>query len=85
MQVRWTTLASEDLQRITRHIQRDNPTAAREGAQKSGFGDGRVETATEILGAFLLRVARKGDDDGPTGVILDRIGAAARTRGHPAR
>src|SRR3954468_24638666 len=33
MQVRWTTLASEDLQRITRHIQRDDPSAAREVAQ----------------------------------------------------
>jgi plasmid stabilization system protein ParE len=29
MQVRWTTLAAEDLQRITLRILRDNPTAAR--------------------------------------------------------
>ena len=33
MQVRWTTLAAEDLQHIALHIQRDNPSAAREVAQ----------------------------------------------------
>jgi toxin ParE1/3/4 len=30
MQVRWTAPAAEDLRRITRRIQRDNPTAARQ-------------------------------------------------------
>ncbi|MGO9863792.1 MAG: type II toxin-antitoxin system RelE/ParE family toxin [Terriglobales bacterium] len=30
MEVRWSTLAVEDLERIFRHIAKDNPTAARE-------------------------------------------------------
>lgn len=30
MEVRWSTLAVEDLERIFRHIEKDNPTAARE-------------------------------------------------------
>ena len=33
MQVRWTTPAAKDLQRITRRIRRDNPTAARQVAK----------------------------------------------------
>jgi addiction module RelE/StbE family toxin len=33
MLVRWTTPASEDLARIARRIQRDNPAAAREVAK----------------------------------------------------
>jgi phenylacetaldehyde dehydrogenase len=33
MQVRWTAPASQDLQRITRRIRRDNPTAARQVAK----------------------------------------------------
>jgi toxin ParE1/3/4 len=30
MEVRWSTLAVEDLERIFQHIAKDNPTAARE-------------------------------------------------------
>ncbi len=30
MEVRWSTLAVEDLERIYQHIEKDNPTAARE-------------------------------------------------------
>ena len=30
MEVRWSNLAVEDLERIFRHIEKDNPTAARE-------------------------------------------------------
>jgi len=30
MEVRWSTLAAEDLERIFRRIEKDNPTAARE-------------------------------------------------------
>jgi plasmid stabilization system protein ParE len=30
MEVRWSTLAVEDLERIFRRIEKDNPTAARE-------------------------------------------------------
>jgi toxin ParE1/3/4 len=33
MLVRWTTLASDDLRRITRRIRRNNPTAARRVAK----------------------------------------------------
>jgi plasmid stabilization system protein ParE len=33
MRVRWTTLADEDLSRITRHIRQDNPAAARKVAK----------------------------------------------------
>jgi len=33
MIVRWTTPAAQDLQRVTRRIRRDNPTAARKVAQ----------------------------------------------------
>jgi toxin ParE1/3/4 len=30
MQVRWSTIAADDLERIVRRIEKDNPTAARE-------------------------------------------------------
>jgi toxin ParE1/3/4 len=30
MEVRWSTTAADDLERIFRHIEKDNPTAARE-------------------------------------------------------
>jgi plasmid stabilization system protein ParE len=30
MEVRWSATAAEDLERIFRHIEKDNPTAARE-------------------------------------------------------
>jgi addiction module RelE/StbE family toxin len=33
MQVRWSPLAAEDLERIFRRIEKDNPTAAREVVQ----------------------------------------------------
>jgi len=33
MLVRWTAPAAEDLKRITRHIRKDNPTAARNVAK----------------------------------------------------
>jgi toxin ParE1/3/4 len=33
MQVRWTRPAAQDLQRIARHIARENPTAARQVAK----------------------------------------------------
>ena len=33
MQMRWTTPAAQDLQRITRYIHRDNPEAARRVAK----------------------------------------------------
>jgi toxin ParE1/3/4 len=33
MQVRWTPFAAKDLQGITRHIRKDNPSAARSVAE----------------------------------------------------
>jgi toxin ParE1/3/4 len=33
MEVRWSTLAAEDLERIFQRIEKDNPTAARETVQ----------------------------------------------------
>jgi toxin ParE1/3/4 len=33
VEVRWSTLATEDLERIFQHIEKDNPTAARETVQ----------------------------------------------------
>jgi toxin ParE1/3/4 len=33
MEVRWSTLAADDLERIFQYIEKDNPTAARETVQ----------------------------------------------------
>jgi plasmid stabilization system protein ParE len=35
MEVRWSSLAAKDLERIFKRIQQDNPTAAREVARTS--------------------------------------------------
>jgi toxin ParE1/3/4 len=44
MQVRWTTLASDDLQRITARIMQDNPSAARQVARTLYDGGMSLET-----------------------------------------
>jgi toxin ParE1/3/4 len=43
-QVRWTTLASEDLQHITRRIRQYNPTAARQVAKALYDGGMSLDT-----------------------------------------
>ena len=44
MIVRWTTAAAQDLTRITRHIRRDNPTAARNVAKTIFDAGNALET-----------------------------------------
>jgi plasmid stabilization system protein ParE len=41
MEVRWSTLAAEDLDRIFQRIAKDNPTAARETVKPSMTAAGR--------------------------------------------
>jgi toxin ParE1/3/4 len=43
MEVRWSTLAAEDLERIFQRIERDNPTAARETVQAIYDGCGTLK------------------------------------------
>ena len=54
MEVRWSALAVEDLERIFRRIEKDNPTAARETVKaiydsQIGFGKGTASQAAEKL------------------------------------
>jgi toxin ParE1/3/4 len=42
MQVRWSTIAADDLERIFRRIEKDNPTAARETAKAIYDGCGAL-------------------------------------------
>jgi addiction module RelE/StbE family toxin len=70
MQVRWTSLATEDLQRITLRILRDNPTAARRIAKLLYDGAnslntlhdrgrvGRIIGARELVSAPFIIVYR---------------------------
>jgi addiction module RelE/StbE family toxin len=70
MQVRWTAPASQDLQRITRRIRRDNPTAARQVAKTLydgalSLGDmpnrgriGRIAGTREFVSAPFIIVYR---------------------------
>jgi toxin ParE1/3/4 len=70
MQVRWTAPASQDLQRITRRIRRDNPTAARQVAKTlydgaMSLGDmpnrgriGRIAGTRELVSAPFIIVYR---------------------------
>jgi toxin ParE1/3/4 len=71
MQVRWTAPAAEDLRRITRRIQRDNPTAARQVAKnlyESGMSletmpnRGRIAGTREfVVTPFILVYRIKAD------------------------
>ena len=45
MRLRWTAPAAQDLQRITRYIRRDNPTAARKVAKTLYDGCESLESA----------------------------------------
>ena len=70
MLVRWTTLASDDLSRITRRIRQDNPTAARKVAKTlydSGMSletmpnrgrSGRIPSTREFVVAPFIIVYR---------------------------
>ena len=70
MQVRWTAPASQDLQRITRRIRRDNPTAARQvaktlydgamslGAMPNRGRIGRIAGTRELVSAPFIIVYR---------------------------
>ena len=53
MRLRWTTPAAEDLYRIVRHIQKDNPSAAAQVAKSLYEGCGSLR-------AFLTVAARGG-------------------------
>jgi toxin ParE1/3/4 len=47
IQVRWTTPASQDLQRITRYIRKDNPAAARHVAKTIFDAGNALETFSQ--------------------------------------
>ena len=55
MQIRWSTPAAEDLERICEWIERDNPEAARRVAQKIYEGCARL-AGFPGLGRISLRV-----------------------------
>ncbi len=65
MRLRWTTPATDDLYRIVRRIQKDNPIAAREVANKLYEGCGQ-------LGEF-PRLGRKGRIEGTRELVFPAL------------
>ena len=76
MQVRWTTLAAQDLQRITRRIRRDNPAAARRVAK--ALYDGGMSLST------LPDRGRIGRTAGTRELVFDPFIVVYRVKGEAA-
>jgi toxin ParE1/3/4 len=71
-EVRWSTLAVEDLERIFRHIEKDNPNAARETLKA-------IYDGCEALHDFPLR-GRLGRTDGRRDLVFSPYIAVYRVK-----